>query len=103
MGRLIDIDELKGCAIIRPTTHEEMGHVLDCKNYVCHDDIPTVYDIEAVVKELEEELQALRNARHKLDDAMLIDKDAHRKAQSLVERELTMHKAIEIVRRGGVK
>lgn len=41
MSRLIDIDELKGCAIIRPTTHEEIEHIRACKNLISHDDIPT--------------------------------------------------------------
>ena len=71
--------------------------------YNAINNLPTAYDIEAVVKELEEELQSLRNARHKLGDAMLTDKDAYRKAQILTARELTMFKAIEIVRKGGVK
>lgn len=44
MSRLIDIDELKGCAIIRPTTHEEIEHIRACKNLISHDDIPTAME-----------------------------------------------------------
>ena len=81
MGRLIDIDDLKGCAIIRPTTHEEMSHVLACKSFVAHADIPTAYDIEAVVEELESASSEIFG---------------HTKI-------ISTNKAIEIVRRGGVK
>ena len=44
MSRLIDIDELKGCVIIRPTTHEEIEHIRACKNLISHDDIPTAME-----------------------------------------------------------
>lgn len=44
MSRLIDIDELKGCAIIRPTTYEEIEHIRACKNLISHDDIPTAME-----------------------------------------------------------
>ena len=59
--RLVDIEELKGCAIIRPTTHEEMSHVLACKDLVKHDDIPTAEAIperklQEVIDRINEEL-----------------------------------------------
>ena len=81
MGRLIDIDELKGCAIIRPTTHEEMEHICACKNFLNHFEIPTAYDVEAVVKELENTSSEIFG---------------HTKI-------ISTNKAIEIVRMGGVK
>lgn len=54
MGRLIDIDELNGCAIIRPKTHEDFDYIYACKNLISHNDIHTAYDIEAVVEQIEE-------------------------------------------------
>ena len=42
MGRLIDIEVLKGCAIIRPTSHETIEHIKQCGDDVLnHNDIPT--------------------------------------------------------------
>ena len=52
MGRLIDIDSLKGCAIIRQTSHEDIEHIKACKCCISHDDIPTPYNVDAVVAEL---------------------------------------------------
>lgn len=53
MGRLIDIDSLKGCAIIRPTSHESIEHIKQCGNDILnHNDIPTAYDVEKVVEEI---------------------------------------------------
>lgn len=54
MGRLINTDNLIGCAIIKPMTSEEFGHILACENKIVHDDIPTAFDVEAVVKQIEE-------------------------------------------------
>lgn len=55
MGRLVDIDSLKGCAIIRPTSHESIEHIKQCGNDILnHNDIPTAYDVDAVVAELEQ-------------------------------------------------
>ena len=54
MGRLVDIDSLKGCAIIRPTSHESIQHIKQCGDDVLnHNDIPTAYSVDAVVAELE--------------------------------------------------
>ena len=45
MGRLINIDSLKGCAIIRPTRHETIEHIKQCgDDCLNHDDIPTAYN-----------------------------------------------------------
>ena len=54
MGRLINTDNLIGCAIIKPMTSEEFGHILACENKIVHDDIPTAFDVEAVVNRIEE-------------------------------------------------
>ena len=72
MGRLIDTDSLKGCAIIRPTSHETIEHIKQCGNDVInHNDIPTAYDVEKVVEELEE--LANYNGNAYLDSADVID------------------------------
>lgn len=42
--RLIDIDELVGCAIIKPMSRKDMGHILSCSNILIHTEIPTAYD-----------------------------------------------------------
>lgn len=55
--RLVDIDSLKGCSIIRPTSSEEIAHIEACKGWIAHKDIPTAYDVEAVVAELEADLK----------------------------------------------
>lgn len=55
--RLIDADELKGCAIIRPMTHEEFEHIHACQNLIAHNTIPTAYDVEAVVEQLKKLLK----------------------------------------------
>ena len=83
MGRLIDIDSLKGCAIIRPTSHEDIEHIKACKCCISHDDIPTPYNVDAVVAELKKEFKKYYGANWD-------------KAPYLV-------KAIDIVRKGGVE
>jgi hypothetical protein len=85
MGRLIDIDELQGCAIIEPMTHEEFSHVLSCKNRIKHDDIPTAYDVDAVVKQIEELAQCDTECR-----------------EFYGCRDCAYKAIIDIVRRGGV-
>lgn len=57
MGRLIDIDSLKGCAIIRPTNHESIEHIKQCGDDVLnHNDIPTAYDVKKVIHKIDETL-----------------------------------------------
>lgn len=84
MGRLIDIDELKGCAIIRPMTHEDFEHIDACENLVSHNDIPTAFDMNVVISELE-------NHCEKFEDEVT------------GEIAFAREEAIEIVRKGGVK
>lgn len=93
MGRLINTDDLIGCAIIKPTTSEEFGHILACENKIVHDDIPTAYDVESIVKEI----------RNKQRDAMSVkaNKDVNKDFYKGVEYGYEI--AIEIVRNGGVK
>lgn len=57
MGRLIDTDSLIGCAIIRPTSLEDIEHINACKERISHNDIPTAYDVEKVVEEITEKAE----------------------------------------------
>lgn len=52
--RLINIDELKGCAIIRPHSREDMKAIKSCSEVIPHNEITTAYDIDKVVEQLED-------------------------------------------------
>ena len=94
--RLVDIDSLKGCAIIRPTTHEEIAHIQSCSGWIAHKDIPTAYDVEAVVAELENKMLASSNAQ---TEAIIGMQGAS--ANYYCGEKDAYQKAIEIVRNGG--
>lgn len=69
MGRLIDIDSLKGCAIIRPTSHESIEHIKQCGNDVLnHNDIPTAYDVDAVIQLVMTDICNLPLPKEELDN-----------------------------------
>ena len=51
--RLINIDELKGCAIIRPHSREDMKVIKSCGEVILHNEITTAYDIDNKVRQLE--------------------------------------------------
>ena len=53
--RLIDIEDLKGCVIIRPHTHEDIMAIESCSEKIAHKDIPTAFDIDNVIKEIRDE------------------------------------------------
>ena len=53
--RLIDIEKLKGCAIVRPHTHEDIMAIESCSEKIVHKDIPTAFDINNVIKEIRDE------------------------------------------------
>lgn len=55
--RLIDIEKLKGCAIVRPHTHEDVMAIKSCSEKIVHKDIPTVFDINTVMEHLNKELK----------------------------------------------
>lgn len=87
MGRLIDIDNLKGCAIIRPTSHESIEHIKQCGDDVLnHNDIPTAYNVEKVVAELEKAESVKTFGSLNSGNRLIPVKDA-----------------IDIVRKGGVE
>lgn len=86
MGRLIDADSLKGCAIIRPTSHETIEHIKQCGNDVLnHNDIPTAYDVEKVVEDLQK--------------ASMIVEQNENSIKCAIEENMAVH----IVKRGGVE
>ena len=53
--RLIDIEKLKGCAIVRPHTHEDIMAIESCSEKIAHKDIPTAFDINKIIKEIRDE------------------------------------------------
>ncbi len=55
--RLIDIEKLKGCAIVRPHTHEDIMAIESCSEKIAHKDIPTAFDINTVMEHLNKELE----------------------------------------------
>lgn len=55
MRRLIDIEDLRGCVIIRPQKHSELELIKQFSDIVSHDDIPTAYNVEKVLEEIEKE------------------------------------------------
>lgn len=89
MGRLIDIDSLKGCAIIKPTRHETIEHIKQCWDDVLdHNDIPIAFDRKKVVAELEKESDFFGG-----EPMGILQKAYYCKG---------VEKAIEIVKAGGV-
>lgn len=99
MGRLIDIDNLKGCAIIRPTSHESIEHIRQCGNDVLnHNDIPTAYNVEKVVAELEQQAEQYRNRGFEHDQ-----KGFSAMADKYYGKQCSYLHAIDIVKRGGVE
>lgn len=85
--RLINAKELKGCAIVRPHTHEDIKAIERCSELLEHRSIPTAYDVDKVIKELEEE---------KITDKKFCMSDMCAGFNAGLDR------AIEIVKGGGV-
>lgn len=79
MSRLIDADKLRGCPIVRPHTREDMKALMCCSELISFYDIPTAYDTDEVIKQLEE---------YSFEDPY---------GDSLVD----LRDAIEIVKKGG--
>lgn len=87
MGRLVDIDSLKGCAIIKPTSHESIEHIKQCGDDILdHNDIPTAYNVDAVVKQMKE-AESVKNFGSVNSRNLLIP----------------LNDAVAIVRKGGVE
>lgn len=52
--RLIDIEKLRVCAIIRPHNGVEVKVIESFSDKIKHQDIPTAYDVDGVVQKLDE-------------------------------------------------
>ena len=52
--RLIDIEKLRGCTIIRPCDESEVKVIESFSDKIKHQDIPTAYDVDGVVRKLDE-------------------------------------------------
>lgn len=85
--RLINIDELKGCAIIRPHSREDMKAIKSCSEVIPHNEITTAYDIDKVIEQLKEKSVAYCREYCCAED----------------ENILYLPDAIEIVKKGGVE
>ena len=83
--RLIDAEKLRGCAIVRPHTHEDIKAIESCSELVEHRSIPTAYDVDKVINELK---------RNKIEDI----KDGL--ADVYKGFNIGLDKAIEIVKGG---
>lgn len=91
--RLIDIEKLRGCAIIRPLDSLEIKVIESFTEKIKHQDIPTAYDVDAVFQEIEQ----LR-MRYFLTLANTGDKTLDVAYEKVCQ---ALDKAIEIVKRGG--
>lgn len=94
--RLIDAKKLKGCAIVRPHTHEDIKAIESCSELVEHRSIPTAYDVDKVLKQLEEEKEYSEADFDRYTREHYPDSDCDDWFCSGLER------AIEIVKGGGV-
>jgi len=54
---LIDIEKLRGCAIIRPRNSVEIKVIESFADKIKHQDIPTAFDLDHALNQLEEELR----------------------------------------------
>lgn len=85
--RLIDVEKLRGYAIVRPHTHEDIKAIESCSELIEHRSIPTAYDVNEVINELKEE---------KITDKKVCMSDICAGFNAGLDR------AIEIVKGGGV-
>lgn len=53
--RLIDIDQLQGCIIIKPQNEYELALIHNCECKITHQDIPTAFDLNKIINQLKEE------------------------------------------------
>ena len=93
--RLIDIEKLKGCAIVRPHTHEDIMAIESCSEKIAHKDIPTAFDINIVMEYLNKELELADDEKARCIKENPIQFDS---AKGYAHGIAV---AIEIVKRGG--
>lgn len=91
--RLIDIEKLRGCAIIRPHNGVEVKVIESFSDKVKHQDIQTAYDVDKVVERIEQlRVQYFITTANTGVKALDV---AYEKVYQALE------KAMEIVKRGG--
>ena len=83
--RLINAEKLRGCAIVRPYTYEDIKAIESCNELVEHRSIPTAYDVDKVINELK---------RNKIEDTKDGLADVYKGFNTGLD------KAIEIVKGG---
>lgn len=86
MGRLIDTDDLIWCLDFENTEEEREENVGEIITLEMIDRIPTAYDLDEVLKQLEEE----KNPMYRGDGTLMG-----------ARRGMNIDKAIEIVKNGG--
>ena len=93
--RLIDIEKLRGCAIIRPHNGVEVKVIESFSDKIKHQDIPTAYDVDAVFQEIEQlRMQYFMTIANTGDKTLDV---AYEKVCKALDN------AIEIVKKGGKK
>ena len=65
--RLIDIEKLRGCAIIRPRNSTEIKVIESFADKIKHQDIPTAFDLDHALNQLEEELRLSEEEKQKVN------------------------------------
>lgn len=53
--RLVDIEKMRGCAIVRPHSQAEIKRIMSCSEVILHSDIPTALDVTRIMQKLGEE------------------------------------------------
>ena len=91
--RLIDIEKLRGCAIIRPHNGVEVKVIESFSDKIKHQDIQTAYDVDAVFQKIEQlRMQYFMKIANTGDKTLVVDYETVCKA---------LDNAIEIVKKGG--
>ncbi len=91
--RLIDIEKLRGCAIIRPLDSLEIKVIESFTEKIKHQDIPTAYDVDAAFQEIEQlRMQYFMTIANTGDKTLDV---AYEKVCKALDN------AIEIVKKGG--
>ena len=93
MGRLIDADKFKGKVI---ASHTGSGVI----KLIAIDEVPTAYDPDKVVKQLEYEVKEYDKRIERRNGDCYFDETE--KIKALEERARGIERAIEIVKGGGV-
>lgn len=90
--RLIDIEKLRGCAIIRPCDELEVKVIESFSDKIKHQDIPTAYDVDGIIRRLDDASFLVATSKEFWDNPQ---------NGKYVENVVRLSDAIEIVKRGG--